>query len=735
MSDLKQQTLIDRRQLFSRVSASGFAVGVASLANALGLSPINNSKNNNQSSTATPRGSEELGRGHICWMHPFWTRPEKDFDARRWIDQFQQAGFKSFIFYAKFHDGACTWPSKLQPIKPLRDFLGEISSEAHRRNMKIVTYYSVGPDDAIADQKPDWRIVRRDGSSVPTPTPAWKYGYPCLNSPYREYVLGQIDEILATYDVDGIWLDILEFPAGGCYCRYCREKYSARTGGESLFNVDGTLVQMHWQADCLNDVFRAAKQITRKYGAEKTITYNGSGHLRADLEWAGHEIIDKEVDYFTVEGWAVASHQIGLICRLIRSLGKPYEILIQVSGRVLGWTPRITDRVLLEAITVAAHGGTYAACLDATAAGQIFEYQVNQLTSVSSYVEQRREWLVNTKPVYDVALFFPTYLAGPREKASTPWARLTTGWADLLIERQIPTSYLYPDNPDLSQFQLLVLDRSFPPSDNLVEQVAEFVRAGGSILAELTAEQVASRAGQRLLDEVLGVHLLGSTGYPAQFIGGLDTSIASGIPNMPFLIDGPAYKVQPTTSAPLAYYEYPIAPWSLDRMTYGPFNPPSSTVSGDPAVTLNRYGKGLAMYVAFPLGAKEVARHKNVIGETGVVHEFALQLGENLALRLVLEPLLRSEAPTGVEIVMNEQPKRHLVHLLNNLIHPMVYSESRGGNLALADVSFSVNEKRVGPIRQVVSGDGTELPMKRNGKWLRITVPRLKVHEVLALVH
>jgi len=62
---------------------------------------------------------------------------------------------------------------------------------------------------------------------------------------------------------------------------------------------------MQWQAQCLNEVFRAAKEITKKYGAHKTITYNGSGHLRASFESAGFEVIDKDVDYFTVEGWAV----------------------------------------------------------------------------------------------------------------------------------------------------------------------------------------------------------------------------------------------------------------------------------------------------------------------------------------------------------------------------------------------------------------------------------------------
>ena len=52
----------------------------------------------------TPWYAQDLIRGHISWLHPAWTRPERDFDAKRWIDQFERAGFKSFVFYAKFLD-------------------------------------------------------------------------------------------------------------------------------------------------------------------------------------------------------------------------------------------------------------------------------------------------------------------------------------------------------------------------------------------------------------------------------------------------------------------------------------------------------------------------------------------------------------------------------------------------------------------------------------------------------
>lgn len=96
--------------------------------------------------TDLPWYGQDLVRGHISWLHLAWTRPEKDFNAKKWIDQFERAGFRSFVFYSRFHDGVCNWPSKFQELKPERDFVGELTAEAHRRQMRVIIYYSTGPD-------------------------------------------------------------------------------------------------------------------------------------------------------------------------------------------------------------------------------------------------------------------------------------------------------------------------------------------------------------------------------------------------------------------------------------------------------------------------------------------------------------------------------------------------------------------------------------------------------------
>ena len=696
----------------------------------------------------TPWYAHDLIRGHLSWLHPAWTRPEKDFDAKRWIDQFERAGFKSFVFYAKFHDGVCNWPSNFQELKPKADFVGEITAEAHRRNLRVIIFYSAFIDNWAAERHPDWRCVRRDGSVAGKLAPGYKrwfkFAYCCPNSPCREYALGQVEEILTKYDVDGFWMDGMWWPGidpldpdrghQGCFCQYCREKYTLRTGGGSLFDVDGTPEQLKWEAECTREFFGAAVEMVRKKGGDRAISYNGCGHVTYD--WPD---LQEMGDYVSLEGFQYAQAQIGSHCRLARSAGKPYEIICVASGQTIGWIPKSSDLLLLEAAAVTAHGGTYCCAMDPTATGRIFDYQIDQLAAISSYLERRQDWLRGTSPVYEAAVFHPSHLRPMLADANTPpLGRISRGWPDVLGQRSIPYAYLYPDS-DLLPFQVVILDGSFPISEHLVEKVMVYVKQGGNILVELGLNQLMTVAGERLLSEVLGVRLLGPTEYEAVYVDRLDPSIASGMTEMPTLVEGPSLRIQPTSAHALAYYTYPIAPWSLNRMTFAFHNPPSDKTSNDPAITLNHFGNGLAMFVACSLGGTEIRRHQNVSSDPMLdlpqVHEWSLQLAENLARRLINEPLLRSDAPAGVEIVINAQPGRHIVHLLNNLLSPVLVSDNRSGRFVLADISLALNEQRIGAVRRVVMIDGTELPMQRDGNWVRVTVPRLKVHEVLALEH
>ena len=49
-----------------------------------------------------------------------------------------------------------------------------------------------------------------------------------MNSPYRQYVLDQIREIVLGYRPDAVFLDL--YGQTLCYCNHCQKEFRSRTG-------------------------------------------------------------------------------------------------------------------------------------------------------------------------------------------------------------------------------------------------------------------------------------------------------------------------------------------------------------------------------------------------------------------------------------------------------------------------------------------------------------------------
>src|SRR5207302_8340471 len=98
------------------------------------------------------------------------------------------------------------------------------------------------------------------------------------------------------------------------------------------------------------------------------------------------------------------------------------------------------------------------------------------------------------------------------------------------------------------------------------------------------------------------------------------------------------------------------------------------------------------------------------------------------------EPLLETDAPPGVELVLNRAADGPLLlHLLNLYVaseHIDTHAVPR-----LADIQVHLNEKRLGLIDNVLIAPPVEcvsISRERAG-WASITVPSLAVHRTLVL--
>lgn len=659
--------------------------------------------------------SKDLWRAHVSWLSPPWvgTTEEKrtDFDAKRWLDQIQSAHYRVLIFYTKHHDGYCTFPSKYSKIQPERDFFGECVAEARKRNMRIVAYYSSNLDQITGNEHPDWRVRAREGKPANCWSDScWPGSYCCINNPgYRGLVLGQLAELRDNYDPDGFWLDVFS-PHNGenCFCEFCREKYRKETGG-NLLETKGEA----WYDICFADFMGEIRKLVKEKNPDCVLGQNTGIRIPR---------VEDHVDFLTHE--AVDSRTISLMCRGMRSLGKPYESTYRLYSAVGSWAMKGWNRNLLEAGVVLAHGGACCLELPPTAMGKIMDEPVERLKELGEYVHAIEPYIVDTKGVYDAALFDPDTQFG--------WSnRRDPGWHSVLMERDIPFNIVYA-NADISEYHLIIIDDKITLDERLAKKLKEYVVGGGSLIVEAGSAQFGTPAGE-IISEVLGITNLGKTGHPAQYISDLDDGLKTNMGEDELIVEGEGYKVKLTSAKPLAFLRHEFSTRGPDKNILINL-PPAKLRSDDPAITINRFGEGLAMYIACPLTMTELKNHKTRWDDA---REYPIQLAENLARFMIQQPLLPGNTPAGVEVVINARDHLHIVHLLNHYMTGQ-YIDNRRGLLKLADVPVTVNEQRIGCVKRAfrLSGqDRRELPLHRDGCWVETRIPELLVHDVVLLDH
>jgi len=663
--------------------------------------------------------TDDLWKAYLGWLSPRWASPREHFNAKVWCDHLERGGFRVAVVHAKHHDGLCFYPSRFRDTQNERDFFGEIVSEAKRRGIRIVAYYSTIFDSQSAEEHPEWCCREQDGSITELKWPPFPMGACCHNNPgYRGFLLGQLEEIQTRYDTDGFWMDGFDytgFPSQGCFCHYCRERFArerTKTLDEVYLPRVGPTDELKlWQRDVFRELMEEIRAIADRDGRERIVLFNNAG---ANLE-LGYEEIDALCTLHSMEAHTPVTKS--FMSRLLACQHRPFEIYWPVSDKVFSWTPRTTAMLTLEASIVVAHGGTLLPGFDITPSGHIPDYQTRQLGEVGRYLRAREAYLTDAGPVYDVGLFL----------GKERWKDERGNWGIALLRNQIPFCLLPLHATDLLPYRVVIVEDGFPMTERLAEVLEQYVGDGGSAIIERDAAGLVHEevGGGFRLTQLLGVEPRGRTGFETSYLGGLDERIAGELWDEPVRSDGEAWSIETTTAKPLALYVYPVARYSRERWIWREPNPPRRAVSGDPAITLNRYGKGKAIYVACPLGKKDDRRQQRMI----------TRLAVNLVNFLVEEPLIRSEAPSGVEVVVTRQAGRHIVHLLNHYVDESSrYDRGEDTVPVLADVAVWINERRVGRVKRIVRiPEGDELPIERDGSWVRVCAERLAVHEMFCL--
>lgn len=410
-----------------------------------------------------------------------------------------------------------------------RDLFGECVAAAKKRGMRVVARMS--PDlnwgDAL-EAHPEWAMRNRDGSVQHSGEDPRLFKTCMFTSYMDEYVPAIMREVNSFYDVDCFyangWPPLGSLPV--CYCAVCRKLPAS--GTPAYWNVFTDRVLQLWQR---------YDGIAKEKKADSFFFANSGGNVRGgpNLERLGRTAAWFQADnqgrtYTEPEIWGCSLQ--GRVCTAVLEGKVAANVTAAYSTGQPGW--RNVSKSPAEARM----------WLSQTVASGMVPY-LHFVGAENGFAEDRRwqaigaeyfRWMAkhdaHLKPRRSIAnigvvigqstqLLYP----GPASERSRSYMRETTqGIYDVLLRGRFAFDFVHEDRLEperLSKYRALLLPNVAMLSDRQCDQLREYVRAGGSLMASFETslyDENLRRRDEFGLADVMGVsragEAVGTNGNP-----------------------------------------------------------------------------------------------------------------------------------------------------------------------------------------------------------------------------
>lgn len=564
-----------------------------------------------------------------------------EFDAREFARTMKKAHVNSVTVFAKCHHGHLYYntkrPERHPGLKPGLDLLARQVEALHREGIRAPIYLSVLCDEYAANTHPEWIARNPDSSQVKRSGTVFSAGWQILDmaSPYQEFLADQTREVLKLFKpVDGIFFDMCwDQPSVSGSAIEGMKKANLNPESEGDRNTYAHALSLAYMKR-FHDMVTASSP-----GA--TVFFNARRFANLAEEIGFQEQV--EIESLPTGGWGYLYFPKNV--RFARTFGKPY----------LGMTARFHKSwadfgglkpypaLEYETSQMIAHGAACSIGDQMHPRGTLDAAAYELIGKAYAHVEEREPWIIGAKPFAQVGLF---QLPLDRPKEGLQAAGADEGATRMLTQLKHQFDVVN-ESSDLEGYELLILPDAIPVDSGLLKRLRAYLKRGGSILASGTSGL--STDGSELLLPELGVRPHGFSPFTATYIR-FGKGIADGVPESDHVIYERGVRVTAGKGAQVLarvvepYFERTWDHFCSHRQT------PTDKVSRFAAAVRN----GRCAYIAYPIFSA-FALHGNA--------PFRLLVKNALDL-LLPEPLLKIDAPTGLESTVMRQGGRTIVHLL-----------------------------------------------------------------------
>jgi hypothetical protein len=630
-----------------------------------------------------------------------------EFDAREFARTMKRAHVNSVTVFAKCHHGHLYYntkrPERHPGLKPGLDLLRGQVEALHREGIRAPIYISVQCDEYAADNHPGWIARQPDGQPVGAGPLAPGWQIMDMNSPYQEFLADQTREVLQLFKpVDGIFFDMCwDQPSLNNYAVEAMLKKGLDPASESDRNRHARELALAYMA--------RFHQMVKQSSREATVFFNCRPFFNLAEDIAYLEQV--EIEALPTGGWGYIYFPKNV--RYARTFAKPYMGMTARFHKSWADFGGLKPQPALEyeVSQMIAHGARCSIGDQLHPRGTLDKGAYALIGQVYKHVADREPWVENAKPVSQIGLFqVPTGVLSTTQSTSGSDEGATRMLTQLRHQFDVVSEV-----SDLEHYELLVLPDAVPVTSSLAARLRRYLQSGGALLATGTSGLTAD--GAKVLLPELAVQPKGLSPFTATYIR-FGREVNKDVPASDHVMYERGVRVvaKPGTLT-LArvvepYFERSWKHFCSHRQT------PGDKVSRYAAATL----KGRVAFIPFPIFSA-YAEHGN--------YPYRL-LVRNILDRVLPEPLLRVNAPTGLEATVMKQSKRTIVHLL------YYTPERRARNLELIedivplrDVPVSLKlAKRPRQVLRVPAG--TESPFRYENGRVEVTVPEVRGHEMLA---
>jgi hypothetical protein len=656
-----------------------------------------------------------------------------EFDPDEYVRLLKLAQVQSTVLYTHSHVGLTNFPTKVgRQHRGMqgKDHLRRVIENCHKNGIAVQLYYSVIFDRWAYENYPDWRIVLVDGKEAAERS---RHGLLCPNSPYRNYVVALAEEICRGYQFEGIRFDMTFWPAV-CYCRYCQKRFADEEGGElpRVINwEDPKWVSFQRRREAwLTDFARLLTTTVKKLQPQVSVEHQSSTY---PLGWrfGVTQELSRQNDFLQGDFYGGAL-QGSFVRKLLYSLTEnlPYGFETSVMVGLRNHTAKKSKELLrTKAYAALADAGAFIFIDAIDPVGTLNESVYRRMGAVFEEIKPYEKFL-GGRPCRDVGIYFSMESKcdfadngkapdDPKLSSKAPHVEATLNFVKACIVHHIPYGIATRKTLDrLGEHKVIVLPNVLMMDEEEVEAFKAYVREGGNLYASKYSSLI-TKAGVRkpdfLLGEVFGVSWTGETKENYTFIAPEEPYqhlFPEFSPKYPVGIDSTQMIVRALPGAEVVGTV--VLPYSdpADPTRYASIhsNPPGILTS-HPAVVLNRYGTGKALYVAGELEGSDTY----------------LEILANLTRLLYADFTFEAEAPPPVEIsaFRQEDKKRFLINLLN--------FQEQLPNIPVEGIRVKVRLGNQRVRQLLLLPDGKKLNFQKAGDSVEFTVPRLETFQMLAL--